>query len=87
MPPFFSAGETTEGENGNLKIIWGNFDILEVAMARSVGYANQVSFYVLNSFYNVQKRVICLKKTIFGPKEDINSSKYLSSVDQQSGLV
>ena len=87
MPPFFSAGETTEGENGNLKIIWGNFDILEVAMARSVGYANQVSFYVLNSFYNVQKRVFCLKKTIFGPKEDINSSKYLSSVDQQSGLA
>jgi hypothetical protein len=39
MLPFFSAGETTAGENGNFKIIWGNFDILEVAMARSVGYA------------------------------------------------
>ena len=38
MPPFFSAGEPTAGENGNLEIIWGNFDILEVAMARSVGY-------------------------------------------------
>jgi hypothetical protein len=40
MPPFISAGEATEGENNNLKIIWGNFDILDVAMTRSVGYAN-----------------------------------------------
>jgi hypothetical protein len=36
----YPAGETTEGENGKLKIIWSNVDILEVAMARSVGYAN-----------------------------------------------
>jgi hypothetical protein len=39
MPQFLSAGETTAGENVNMEIIWGNFDILEVAMARSVGYA------------------------------------------------
>lgn len=42
MPPFILAGEATEGENGNLKIIWRNFDILEVAMVRSVGHANIV---------------------------------------------
>jgi hypothetical protein len=40
MPPFISAGEVTEGENGNLKIIWRDFDILDVALARSVGCAN-----------------------------------------------
>ena len=40
LPSFFSAGETTEDEKGKLKIIWSNFEILEVAMARSGGYAN-----------------------------------------------
>ena len=42
-PTFFSAGEATGGENNNLKIVLGNFDILAIPLLagkRNESYQN-----------------------------------------------